>query len=191
MLQLFYDQNDTGKHLRKYTGWSLAWWHNYKWATYRILLVFGPDLIGPLFHRIFPDRSFDARKMSVPSATAVLSYIRLSYSSVKDDLDAAIKLGNAIMPNQMIMLMNLRDLFEYFIPTVGTLVEVVVVCFSRSVFLTSAFPVFNMPNLLTLIFYLLIALLLHCLVLPAFIGTTFKGVIPLLCVVRYKTTMFP
>lgn len=100
-------------------GWSLAWWHNYKWASYRIMLVFGVDFIGPLFHRLFPDRNFDVRKMSVPSITAVFNYIRLSYPAVKSDLDAAIRLGHAVLPNQMVLLQNLRDLFEYFIPTVS------------------------------------------------------------------------
>ena len=65
--------------------------------------------------------------MSVPSATAVLSYIRLSYVSVKPELDAAIKLGNAIRPNQMILLQNLRDLFEYFIPVVSSLCDYLLV----------------------------------------------------------------
>jgi hypothetical protein len=80
--------------------------------------VFGVDFIGPLFHSLFPDRSFDVKKMSVPSATAILSYIRLSYPNVKPDLDAAIAMGNRVHPSYMILLMNLRDLFEYFIPTV-------------------------------------------------------------------------
>ena len=100
-------------------GWSLAWWHNYKWATYRIMSVFSVDFIAPLFHNLFPDRSFDVKKMSVPAATAILSYIRLSYMSVKPDLDAAIGLGNSVNPTFMVLLMNLRDLFEYFIPVVS------------------------------------------------------------------------
>ena len=100
-------------------GWSLAWWHNYKWATYRILLLFGPDFVAPLFHTLFPDRNFDVRKMSVPSATAILSYIRLSYPAVKAQLADAIKLGNAVLPAQMVLLQNLQDLFEYFIPIVS------------------------------------------------------------------------
>jgi hypothetical protein len=100
-------------------GWSLAWWHNYKWATYRILLVFGPDFVAPLFHRLFPDRNFDVRKMSVPSATALLSYMRLSYPAVKVQLADAIKLGNAVNPVQMVLLKNLHDMFEYFIPIVS------------------------------------------------------------------------
>lgn len=119
-LQVLYDKNGAGIHLRKYMGWSLAWWHNYKWATYRIITVFAVDFIGPLFHNLFPDRTFNVKQMSVPSATAILSYIRLSYPAVKPDLDAAIALGNTVKPSQMILLKNMRDLFEYFIPTVGS-----------------------------------------------------------------------
>ena len=122
VLQLLYDKNGAGVHLREYMGWSLAWWHNYKWATYRIMHVFGVDFIAPLFHNLFPDRNFDVKKMSVPSATAILSYIRLSYANVKGDLDTAINMGNRVLPAQMILLLNLRDLFEYFIPTVSLLV---------------------------------------------------------------------
>jgi hypothetical protein len=117
--QILYDKNGAGVHLRKYMGWSLAWWHNYKWATYRIMSVFAVDFIAPLFHNLFPDRSFDVKKMSVPAATAILSYIRLSYKSVKPDLDAAIALGNSVNPTFMVLLLNLRDLFEFFIPVVS------------------------------------------------------------------------
>ncbi len=141
---MFYDKNGAGIHLRKYVGWSLAWWHNYKWATYRIMSVFGVDFIGPLFHNLFPDRSFDVKKMSVPSATAILSYIRLSYPNVKPELDAAIALGNRVHPADMILLVNLRDLFEYFIPTVCLFV---VTAFSGEILVlfSNSEPVFKMP----------------------------------------------
>jgi hypothetical protein len=166
-VQTFYDKNDAGTNLRKYTGWSLAWWHNYKWATFRILLVFGPDFIAPLFHRIFPDREFAPRKMSVPSATAILSYIRLSYAAVKPDLDAAIKLGNAIRPNQMVLLLNLRDLFEYFIPTVSVFWANLFVVSLTKILLLPLLPVFNMPNFITLLFYLFLLVWLSFLLLFA------------------------
>ena len=55
----------------------------------------------------------------MPAATAILSYIRLSYRAVKPDLDAAIALGNSVNPIFMNLLLNLRDLFEYFIPVVS------------------------------------------------------------------------
>ena len=136
-LQILYDKNGAGIHLRKFMGWPLAWWHNYKWATYRIITVFAVDFIGPLFHNLFPDRTFNVKQMSVPSATAILSYIRLSYPAVNGDLDAAIALGNTVKPSQMILLKNMRDLFEYFIPTVGLCSLCCCVFFSQSFLITS------------------------------------------------------
>ena len=129
-------------------GWSLAWWHNYKWATYRIMSVFAVDFIGPLFHTLFPDRNFSVKMMSVPSCTAILSYIRLSYPKVKPELDAAILLGNRVHPSQMILLLNLRDLFEYFIPTVSLLSLICMFVFI-SCFLLVLSLVFKMPKRFT------------------------------------------
>ena len=153
---MFYDKNRAGQHLRNYTGWSLAWWHNYKWATFRILLVFGPDFFGPLFHRLFPDREFSPKKMSVPSATALLSYVRLAYPLVKQNLEDAIKLGNRIHPNQMALLKNLHDLFQYFIPTVCIFLYSFIMFFLKFVWYTSYSGVFNMPKCYTLHNYLLL-----------------------------------
>ena len=151
-LQVFYDKNRAGQHLRNYTGWSLAWWHNYKWATFRILLVFGPDFFGPLFHRLFPDREFSPKKMSVPSATALLSYVRLAYPLVKQNLEDAIKLGNRIHPNQMALLKNLSDLFQYFIPatrpTTATLSHNLHSDFSLNCFITSAISHYVLPKVM-------------------------------------------
>ena len=126
-------------------GWSLAWWHNYKWATYRIMSVFSVDFIGPLFHALFPDRNFNVKMMSVPSCTAILSYIRLSYPKVKPELDAAILQGNRVHPSQMILLLNLRDLFEYFIPTVSFCILIFLFEFI-SCFLLVLSLVFKMPK---------------------------------------------
>ena len=91
--------------------------------------VFSVDFIAPLFHNLFPDRSFDVKRMTVPSATAILSYIRLSYPNVRADLDSAIKMGNRILPSQMILLKNMRDMFEYFIPTVSLVVQLFIMFF--------------------------------------------------------------
>ena len=129
-------------------GWSLVWWHNYKWATYRIMSVFGVDFIAPLFHNLFPDRSFDVKKMSVPAATAILSYIRLSYTAVKPELDAAIALGNSVNPTFMVLLLNLRDLFEYFIPVVSMCGCVCLRCFCN-LHIEHIQPVFKMTFLLS------------------------------------------
>ena len=116
--QIMYDNNSAGQHLRRHVGVSLAWWHSYKWATFRICTVFGSDFIGPLFHNLFPERAYNVKLMSFPSATAILSYMRLAYPSVKDQLMAAIAMGNSVSKPCMVLLQNLQDLLEYFIPTV-------------------------------------------------------------------------
>ena len=117
-LQIMYDKNNAGQHLRKHVGASLAWWHSYKWATFRICVVFGSDFIGPLFHHLFPERSYNVKLMSFPAATAMLSYMRLAYPAIRDELTAALALGNVVSKSCLVLLQNLQDLLEYFIPTV-------------------------------------------------------------------------
>ena len=105
--------------------------------------MFGPDFFAPLFHRLFPDREFSARKMSVPSATALLSYASLSYPAVKQQLEDAIKLGHGIQPNQMALLKNLQDLFEYFIPIVSHFSDVLLLLCCNIIFIPSLSQVFK------------------------------------------------
>jgi hypothetical protein len=95
----------------------LALWHNYKWATLKIIEVFGSDFIAPLFHHVFPDRNIDIKKMSLSTATTLLSYIRLAYPSIKQSLSEAM--GNDQMTRRsFVMLQNMWHLFEFFIPVV-------------------------------------------------------------------------
>jgi hypothetical protein len=116
-----YDKSDCGKHLRTYVGVSLAWWHNYKWASARIFNIFGPDFIGPLFHSIFPDRACHVNKMSHPAITTILSYMRISYPQFRATLLAAISGQNDLLPRSRALLQNLYSLLEYFIPVVSVL----------------------------------------------------------------------
>ena len=116
--QIMYDKNNSGQHLRRHVGVSLAWWHSYKWATFRICVVFGSDIIGPIFHNLFPQRSYDVKLMSFPAATSLLSYMRLAYPAVRNELNAAIALGSSVNKSCMVLLNNMRDLMEYFIPVV-------------------------------------------------------------------------
>ena len=157
-------------------GWSLAWWHNYKWATYRIMSVFAVDFIAPLFHTLFPDRQFNVKMMSVPSATAILSYIRLSYPKVKPELDAAILQGNRVHPSQMILVLNLRDLFEYFIPTVNFLSLAYIYVFFSS-FYINLLLVFKMPHCINQFFFSILCLCFVCCSIFSLKGFNFSRVL--------------
>ena len=98
-------------------GLSLAWWHNYKWASFRILYVFWSDFIAPFYHRLYPDQTFDIKKMSFPSVTTLLSYIRLSYPLFRADLIEQME-NKTLSVRSKTLLDNLYSLCEYFIPTV-------------------------------------------------------------------------
>lgn len=115
-----YDQSDRAHNLRKYTGVSLAWWHSYKWATAKIMVVFGKDFIGPMFHQLFPTKEYAPTKMKLPAMTTYLSYIRLAYPSFRQQLLDLLGRGD-LSVRQRTYLTNLRDLCEYFIPVVTVL----------------------------------------------------------------------
>ena len=112
-----YDQSNATVQLRKYCGVSLAWWHSYKWATKMIMTVFATDFIAPLFHHLFPYNEFNVEKMSLPSHTCILTYIRLSYPSFRQQLIDAKNRGGLNIRCQT-LLENLFNLCEFFIPVV-------------------------------------------------------------------------
>ena len=118
-----YDRSGAAVHLRKYMGLSLAWWHSYKWATKKILQVFGKDLIAPMFHHLFPDREYAPDKMKLPAMTTYLSYIRLAYPSFRDELGISLSRRD-LTARQSHVLQNLSDLCEFFIPAVREFVAV-------------------------------------------------------------------
>lgn len=115
--QVMYDQTSGGTLLRKYTGISLAWWHNYKWAVHRVMDVFGKDFIGPFFHHLFPDVNYSTEKMTHTARTIYLQYILLAYPSFKDRLNVALLRTDLTSPI-VSLLTNLSDLCEYFLPVV-------------------------------------------------------------------------
>lgn len=112
-----YDKSGAGILLRKYTGVSMAWWHSYKWATKRVMEVFGKDFIGPMFHHMFSDKEYNVNKMSHTARVTYLSYIRLAYPLFKEALEEALLKRN-LTTRQKTVLQNLSDLCEYFIPVV-------------------------------------------------------------------------
>ena len=112
-----YDYSGAGAKLRKYTFCSLAWWHSYKWATKELIRVFTSDFIAPLFHHLWPQREFNAKKISHPANTTYLTYIRLAYPRFRNDLEAAVAQPGQ-NARQKALLTNLTDLCQFFIPVV-------------------------------------------------------------------------
>jgi hypothetical protein len=113
-----YEKSNAGARLRKYTFCSLAWWHSYKWATKEVVKVFSSDFLGQWFHSLWPDRDWDAAKISHPARTTYLSYIRLAYPQFKSLLDRAMAM-QGLNQRQITLFTNLKDMCEFFIPAVS------------------------------------------------------------------------
>ena len=112
-----YDQSHRARKLRTYTGVSLAWWHSYKWATTKVMQVFGKDIIAPMFHHMFPEREYSVAKMKLPAMATYLSLIRLAYPSFQLQLRNA-RAREDLTARQQVVLGNITDLIEFFIPVV-------------------------------------------------------------------------
>jgi hypothetical protein len=112
-----YDRSGAALRLQKYMGVSLAWWHSYKWATKKIMQVFGKDIIAPMFHHLFPDREYAPEKMKLPAHQNYLTFIRLAYPSFRVQLNNSLSRRD-LTTRQRHVLQNLSDLCEFFIPAV-------------------------------------------------------------------------
>lgn len=114
---MIYDKSGAGGKLGQYCGVSLAWWHSYKWATKKILQVFACDFFGPLFHHLFPLRKFSPSTSSLSANATLLSYVRLAYPHFQTELANALTI-NTLNTKQKLLLQNLSDLCNCFIPVV-------------------------------------------------------------------------
>ena len=112
-----YDRSGAALRLRKYMGVSLALWHSHKWATKKIMQVFGKDLIAPMFHHLFPDREYAPEKMKLPAQNNYLTFIRLAYPTFREQLNTSLSRRD-LTTRQRHVLQNLSDLCEFFIPAV-------------------------------------------------------------------------
>ena len=103
-----------------YTGVSLAWWHSYKWATKTLFRVFGPDILAPMFHHLYPGSQYSSELPSHTALTQHLSHLRLAYPLFKQEL-ANMRDRHAIpTKNRMVLdTCNIYHLLEFFIPAVS------------------------------------------------------------------------
>jgi hypothetical protein len=99
--------------------------------------VFGKDIIGPMFHHLFPNKEFSVAKMKLPALTTYLTFIRLAYPAFKEQLHTAT--GRAdLTVRQQTVLQNMTDLVEFFIPVVSLLFAVLICAVVLQPFLSYA-----------------------------------------------------
>jgi len=114
---MMYDASGCMHKFRTHTSVHLAWWHNYKWCSRKVMEIFADDFLAGVFHNLFPAHKFKINYMSHTTVSTYLSFVRLSYPIFREQLNAA--LANPEVEGQpKIVLTNLLYLCEYFIPVV-------------------------------------------------------------------------
>ena len=107
---------EVGEDFRKSTFCYLGVWHVYKMASTCVWRMFAADFIAPLFHQFFPNTPFPWSPRLVLS-TRIFSLMRLAYPTFREQLDATIN-KEALTEIQKNHLLNLRSIFQWFIPKV-------------------------------------------------------------------------
>lgn len=111
-----YDPDKRGDVLRQTQFLVLGLWHVFKSTQVAIWRYCSTWFFGPLFHTLFPNVKFPWSPRH-KFLTWLLSLLRLSYPDVKLQLDNALN-DHALPKANLDNLINLRLIFEYFVPVV-------------------------------------------------------------------------
>ncbi len=106
--------------MRSWLHVQLGTWHIYKQANTVVWKHWSERIFAPLFHDLIPDANFN-KKARLTTISVFLTYVRLSYPSFRDELNAALK--SVTDANQRVAISHLRDLkklCEFAIPVVGS-----------------------------------------------------------------------
>jgi hypothetical protein len=112
-----YDPCGIGVRLRTYVFVSLGTWHTYKHASLLVYKRFADVFMAGIFHALYPNSIFFP-KPRLAACTQMFVFIRMAYPEFRDDITEALTHVHTLRPQSKICLENLRDLCEYFIPTV-------------------------------------------------------------------------
>lgn len=111
--------------MKKYMAIGLEMWHSYKMATQMVYEKFALLVFAPLFHHLCPGTEFSSvkNKKKMPKVHHIFTCLRKAYNS-----DLRSKLNKVLgrrdqrvhmKDSQGQMLVNIRDLLEFFIPAVS------------------------------------------------------------------------
>lgn len=85
---MMYDKTNGGKTMRLFNSCGMAWWHTYKYASFKLWEFFANDVFAPLFHTLYPGHGFFIKPSSFAMITTHFLLLLKSYPAVRDDLQA-------------------------------------------------------------------------------------------------------
>jgi hypothetical protein len=112
-----YDRSGAGTDLRKHIFASFAFWHTMKMGFFAIWRSFANEFLAGLFHQLYPQYIFKKKPTFLTSLVSVLTTVRIAYRIFGPILKQAM--AERDKPRSVkVALRNLRDLCEFYIPTV-------------------------------------------------------------------------
>jgi hypothetical protein len=112
-----YDPCGIGDQLRTFVFVNLGTWHTYKHASLLVYRRFANVFMAGLYHSLYPNSIF-FEKPRLAACTQMFVMIRMAYPSFKANLEEALTHEDKLLPQSKICLENLKDLCEFYIPTV-------------------------------------------------------------------------
>ena len=105
------------KRMRKQACITLGLWHPFKNACQAVWKTFAAEFFSPAFHVLFPTKLCFMEPKLV-SIIVMFTYFRHVYPIIQDELARKIASSNRF-PERKTNLLCLRDVFEFYIPTVS------------------------------------------------------------------------
>ncbi len=121
-VQMMYHPNGGGAALRRPLGWLLGLWHPVKQAALLVFRVYGYTFLAPAFHNAHPRMRYPDDKARVSFAMSTMVRMMVAYGmegGIREEMMKLMAVRNEEVDFDMRPhLVNLKDLFEYVIPTV-------------------------------------------------------------------------
>jgi hypothetical protein len=127
--QVFYDSSDGARKFRKQTANCLEFWHTFKMGYHLLYRNFADFVFAPLFHHICPGHTFYKKPSRLIQIQEACLSLQLAYRDPVVRAEMAALLAKhcdvgSVAAAQRTVLINLRDLIEYFLPVVCCLSQI-------------------------------------------------------------------
>ena len=119
-----YDPSGLGVPMKRDTVVFLGLWHSYKIACSKIHERYADVIFGPFFHALGPNLKFSPRPRFLSAIETVFMYLFVAYKHIRLTLKRIIA-GGRLTEHSMAIATNIRTLFEYFLPQVITMSNII------------------------------------------------------------------
>jgi hypothetical protein len=131
-MQMYYDASDGARKFREVTASGLEFWHTFKMAYFLVFRSYADSIFAPLFHHACPAHIFFKHPKRLIQVQEACLRLQLAYwqPDIQKLMEVCMNMKQAdtpakqkIMDAQRQIALNLKDLMEWFLPVVRTLID--------------------------------------------------------------------